>query len=155
MFRDNLLFSPAVALEKITPATPEVLRILDTYGFAMKRTMVNEDEPDHGARRHLLMDAFMPERLIVRAHRAPDGTAVHGPLRGRRPRRPGGRHVLRIPLTIALKFLGVPDDGAEQLRRFAVAHTLNTWGRPRRPSRSRSRTTWAASGRRRRRSSTP
>lgn len=65
VFRDNLLFSPAVALEKVTPATPEVLRILDTYGFAMKRTMVNEDEPDHMARRRLLMDAFMPERLIA------------------------------------------------------------------------------------------
>jgi ferredoxin-NADP reductase len=24
----------------------------------------------------------------------------------------------------------VPDEGAEQLRQFAVAHTLNTWGRP-------------------------
>jgi cytochrome P450 len=24
----------------------------------------------------------------------------------------------------------VPEDGAEQLRQFAVAHTLNTWGRP-------------------------
>ena len=35
-----------------------------------------------------------------------------------------------IPLNIALKFLGVPDEGAEQLRQFAVAHTLNTWGRP-------------------------
>jgi ferredoxin-NADP reductase len=35
-----------------------------------------------------------------------------------------------IPLNIALKFLGVPDDGAEQLRQFAVAHTINTWGRP-------------------------
>jgi cytochrome P450 len=35
-----------------------------------------------------------------------------------------------IPLTIALHFLGVPDEGAEQLRQFAVAHTLNTWGRP-------------------------
>ena len=33
-------------------------------------------------------------------------------------------------MNIALKFLGVPDDGAEQLRRFAVAHTLNTWGYP-------------------------
>jgi len=53
VFRDNLLFSPSVALEKITPATPEVMAILQSYGFAMNRTMVNEDEPDHMARRRL------------------------------------------------------------------------------------------------------
>ena len=131
VFRDNLLFSPAVALEKVTPATPEVLRILDTYGFAMKRTMVNEDEPDHMARRRLLMDAFMPERLIA-----------YEPIVRQMARQYMDRFVdagradlvgamfYEIPLTIALKFLGVPDEGAEQLRRFAVAHTLNTWGRP-------------------------
>ena len=28
VFRDNLLFSPSIALEKITPATPEVMSIL-------------------------------------------------------------------------------------------------------------------------------
>ena len=54
VFRDNILFSPSVALEKITPASPEVLQILQGYGFAMNRTMVNEDEPDHMARRRLL-----------------------------------------------------------------------------------------------------
>ncbi|MFV0383949.1 cytochrome P450, partial [Paracoccus sp. (in: a-proteobacteria)] len=35
-----------------------------------------------------------------------------------------------IPLTVALHFLGVPQDGADELKNFAVAHTLNTWGRP-------------------------
>jgi ferredoxin-NADP reductase len=35
-----------------------------------------------------------------------------------------------IPLTIALHFLGVPDEDIERLRDFSVAHTLNTWGRP-------------------------
>ena len=64
VFRDPVLFSPANALEKITPATPEVLAILQSYGFAMNRTMVNEDEPEHMARRRLLMDAFLPERLM-------------------------------------------------------------------------------------------
>ncbi|MCB2015927.1 MAG: cytochrome P450/oxidoreductase [Hydrogenophaga sp.] len=131
VFRDNLLFSPAVALEKITPATPEVMDILQRYGFAMNRTMVNEDEPDHMARRRLLMDAFLPERLLgyepmVRAlarqymdRFIDDGRADLV-----------GQMFYEIPLNIALKFLGVPEEGAEQLRQFAVAHTLNTWGRP-------------------------
>jgi cytochrome P450/ferredoxin-NADP reductase len=131
VFRDNILFSPSVALEKITPATDEVMAILKSYGFAMNRTMVNEDEPDHMARRRLLMDAFMPERLMH----------YEQPIR-ELARKYMDRFVdkgradlvaemfYEIPLTIALHFLGVPDEGAEQLRNFAVAHTLNTWGRP-------------------------
>lgn len=131
VFRDNLLFSPSIALEKITPATPEVMHILQSYGFAMNRTMVNEDEPEHMARRRLLMDAFLPERLLgfepmVRqlARQTMDGFIDKG-------RADLVKEMFyEIPLAIALKFLGVPDEGAEQLRQFAVAHTLNTWGRP-------------------------
>ncbi|MEZ5649334.1 MAG: cytochrome P450/oxidoreductase [Burkholderiaceae bacterium] len=131
VFRDNILFSPSVALEKITPAPPEAAEILKRYGYAMQRTMVNEDEPDHMERRRLLMDAFLPEEL-----------ARFEPAVRRMARQYMDRFIDRghadliadifyeIPLTIALHFLGVPDEGAEQLRQFAVAHTLNTWGRP-------------------------
>lgn len=131
VFRDNLLFSPSIALEKITPATPEVAEILKRHGFAMNRTMVNEDEPEHMARRRLLMDAFLPERLLTYE------PAVRALARQYMDRFiDKGRADLvkemfyEIPLTIALDFLGVPDEGADQLRQFAVAHTLNTWGRP-------------------------
>mgnify|MGYP001235060046 CR=1 FL=1 len=131
VFRDNILFSPAIALEKITPAPPEAMDILKKYGFDMRRTMVNEDEPDHMARRRLLLDDFLPENL-----------AKHEPAVRKLARQYMDRFIERgeaeliseffyeIPLTIALHFLGVPDEGAEQLRQFAVAHTLNTWGRP-------------------------
>jgi cytochrome P450/ferredoxin-NADP reductase len=131
IFRDNLLFSPSIALEKITPATPEVTQVLQGYGYAMNRTMVNEDEPDHMERRRLLMDAFLPERL---ATYEPTVRALARQYMGRFIDK-GRADLVRemfyeVPLNIALKFLGVPDDGAEQLRQFAVAHTLNTWGRP-------------------------
>lgn len=131
VFRDNILFSPSVALEKITPATPEVMQILQGYGYAMNRTMVNEDEPDHMERRRLLMDAFLPERLVTYE---PTVRALARQYMDRFVDK-GRADLVRemfyeIPLNIALKFLGVPDDGAEQLRQFAVAHTLNTWGRP-------------------------
>jgi cytochrome P450/ferredoxin-NADP reductase len=131
VFRDNILFSPSIALEKITPATPEVMAILQGYGYAVNRTMVNEDEPDHMERRRLLTDAFLPERLIA-----------YEPIVRNLARHYMDRFVdkgradlvaemfYEIPLNIALRFLGVPEDGAEQLRQYAVAHTLNTWGRP-------------------------
>lgn len=131
VFRDPVLFSASIALEKITPAPPQAQEILKKYGYAMERTMVNEDEPWHMERRRLLMDAFLPENL-----------ARHEPMVRRLARQYMDRFIDRgradlvadifyeIPLTVALHFLGVPDDGAEELRRFAVAHTLNTWGRP-------------------------
>ena len=131
VFRDNLLFSPSVALEKVTPATAQVLEILQSYGFAMNRTMVNEDEPDHMARRRLLMDAFLPENLIrfepvVRsmAQQYMDRFIDTGRVDLVQAM------FYEIPLAVALRFLGVPEEGAQQLREFAVAHTLNTWGRP-------------------------
>lgn len=131
VFRDNILFSPSIALEKITPATPEVTAILERYGYAMKRTMVNEDEPDHMERRRLLMDAFLPERLVAYEPMVRSLTRQHMDRfidAGRAELVSAMFH--DIPFIIALKFLGVSDEGAEQLRHFAVAHRLNTWGRP-------------------------
>ena len=61
VFRDPITFSPAIALEKISPAPEEAREILKSYGYAMNRTMVNEDEPDHMIRRRLLMDAFLTD----------------------------------------------------------------------------------------------
>jgi cytochrome P450/ferredoxin-NADP reductase len=131
IFRDHILFSPSIALEKITPAPPEAAEILARYGYAMDRTMVNEDEPAHMARRRLLLDSFAPEAL-----------AKHEPAIRRLTREYVDRFIDKgkadlvtemfweIPLTIALHFLGVRNDDIDELRRFCVAHTLNTWGRP-------------------------
>ena len=131
VFRDNILFSPSIVLEKLTPGGPETVAILERYGFALKRTMVNEDEPDHMERRRLLMDAFLPERIVryeptirALARQCMDRFVDSG-------RADLVREMFyEIPLNIALRFLGVPEDGAEQLRQFGVAHTLNTFGRP-------------------------
>lgn len=131
VFRDNILFSPSIALEKITPAPPEALPILQSYGYAMDRTMVNEDEPAHMERRRLLLESFAPEAL-----------ALHEPAIRQLTRQYMDRFIARgeadlvaemfaeIPLTVALHFLGVHDDDMERLRGFCVAHTINTWGRP-------------------------
>ncbi|PMR74655.1 cytochrome P450/oxidoreductase [Billgrantia endophytica] len=131
IFRDNLTFSPSIALEKITPPSDEALAVLERYGYGMNRTLVNEDEPAHMARRRELLDAFTPEAL-----------EAHAPMVRRLVREKldaivdRGRADLvaemfwEVPLTVALHFLGVPEEDMEQLRRFSVAHTLNTWGRP-------------------------
>ena len=131
IFRDNLTFSPSIALEKITPTGAEANAVLASYGYGMARTLVNEDEPAHMPRRRLLMGPFTPEALVR-----------HEPLVRRLAREyvdrfiDAGRADLvdemlwEVPLTVALHFLGVPEEDMETLRRYSIAHTVNTWGRP-------------------------
>ena len=131
IFRDNITFSPSIALEKITPTGDEANAVLASYGFALNRTLVNEDEPEHMPRRRLLMDPFTPEEL-----------KQHEPMVRQLARQyvdrfiDDGRAELvdqmlwEVPLTVALHFLGVPEEDMEVLRKYSIAHTVNTWGKP-------------------------
>ncbi|PXW23449.1 cytochrome P450/oxidoreductase [Paraburkholderia caballeronis] len=131
IFRDNLTFSPSIALEKITPTGPEANAVLASYGYAMNRTLVNEDEPAHMPRRRVLMEPFTPEHL-----------KHHEPMVRRLAREYVDRFIddgradlvdqllWEVPLTVALHFLGVPEEDMAMLRRYSIAHTVNTWGRP-------------------------
>lgn len=131
VFRDNVTFSPSIALEKVTPNAPEADAVLARHHYAMNRTLVNEDEPMHMERRRALMQSFVPEEL-----------AHHEPMVRRLAREYVDRFVDRgeadlvdemlweVPLTVALHFLGVPEDDMPTLRRYSIAHTVNTWGRP-------------------------
>jgi len=132
VFRDNIAFSPSIALEKITPTGEEANAVLASYGFALNRTLVNEDEPAHMPRRRALMDPFTPEELrhhepmvreLARAYVdrfIDDGRADLV-----------DQMLWEVPLTVALHFLGVPEEDMDRLREYSIAHTVNTWGRPR------------------------
>ena len=131
VFRDNLLYSPRNVLEKISQGTPEAMKILESYGYAMNRTLVNEDEPAHTERRRALMDHFLPENLegnqelIRRLTREKiDGFIDRGNADLVE------EMLYEVPLTVALHFLGVPEEEIGRMRSFAVAHSVNTWGRP-------------------------
>ncbi|CAG9167236.1 cytochrome P450/oxidoreductase [Cupriavidus respiraculi] len=131
IFRDNQTFSPSIALEKITPTGPEANAVLASYGYAMNRTLVNEDEPAHMPRRRALMEPFTPEAL-----------KHHEPMVRRLTREYVDRFIddgkadlvdqmlWEVPLTVALHFLGVPEEDMDLLRQYSIAHTVNTWGRP-------------------------
>ncbi len=131
IFRDHVNFSPSNALEKITPPTLAVQAALASYGYAMSRTLVNEDEPAHMARRRLLIDPFTPEAV-----------REHEPMVRELARQYVDRFIndgradlvdqmlWEVPLTIALHFLGVDEDDMPLLRQYSIAHTVNTWGRP-------------------------
>lgn len=131
IFRDNLTFSPSIALEKITPTGDEANAVLGSYNYAMNRTLVNEDEPAHMARRRVLMEPFTPEAL-----------KHHEPMVRQLAREYVDRFIddgqadlvdqmlWEVPLTVALHFLGVPEEDMDLLRKYSIAHTVNTWGRP-------------------------
>ena len=131
IFRDNITFSPSIALEKITPTGEEANAVLASYGYAMNRTLVNEDEPAHMPRRRALMDPFTPEAL-----------QRHEPMVRQLARQYVDRFIddgkadlvdqmlWEVPLTVALHFLGVPEEDMDTLRQYSIAHTVNTWGRP-------------------------
>jgi cytochrome P450/ferredoxin-NADP reductase len=131
IFRDNATFSPSNALEKITPFSQEAQDVLKSYDYGMNRTLVNEDEPVHMERRRALMHSFNPDEL-----------ALHEPMVRRLTREYVDRFVDRgeadlvdemlweVPLSVALHFLGVPEEDMDLLREYSIAHTVNTWGRP-------------------------
>jgi len=131
VFRDNITFSPSIALEKITPTGEQANAVLASYGYAMNRTLVNEDEPAHMPRRRALMEPFTPAEL-----------AHHEPMVRQLAREYVDRFIddgradlvdqllWEVPLTVALHFLGVPEEDMDLLRKYSIAHTVNTWGRP-------------------------
>ncbi|GIX24123.1 MAG: cytochrome P450 [Caldimonas sp.] len=131
IFRDPITFSPSIVLERISPTSDEALRVLQQYGYAMSRTLVNEDEPMHMARRRVLMAPFTPEHL-----------AEHEPMVRELVRKAVNRFVndgradlvdqllWEVPFTVALHFLGVDAEDREKMRRFSIAHTVNAFGRP-------------------------
>lgn len=131
VFRDNILYSPCIALEKITPAPPEAMEVLKSYGYQLNRTMVNEDEPAHMERRRVLMDHFLPENLeakqemVRRLTREKMDAFVDT---GRVDL--VGALLYEVPLNVALHFLGVPGDEIAVFKTFSVAHSVNTWGKP-------------------------
>lgn len=131
IFRDPWTFSPANVLEPIVPPGPEVRAVLDRHGYAMARTLVNEDEPQHMQRRRVLMAPFTPEHL-----------ASHEPLVRRLVREAVDRFVdlgrvdlverllWPVPFAVALHFLGIDEEDQKRMKRFSIAHTVNAFGRP-------------------------
>ncbi|MDR7303651.1 cytochrome P450/oxidoreductase [Haloactinomyces albus] len=131
VFRDNITFSPSIALEKITPTITEADEVLRSYGYAMNRTLVNEDEPEHMPRRRVLMEPFTAPALVERedmvrrmAREAVDAFVDDGEVDL------VTEMLYQVPLTVAMRFLGVPEEDIGPLKEYSVAHTVNTWGRP-------------------------
>lgn len=131
VFRDNVTFSPSIALERVVPPSDAALKTLKRYDYAMSRTLVNEDEPAHMQRRRALMEHFLPANLAAKEEMVRTLTRQKiDALIDRGEADLVAGMFWEIPLTVALHFLGVPKEDVERLKEFSVAHTVNTWGKP-------------------------
>lgn len=131
IFRDPWTFSPANVLEPVVPHSQEALAVLRRYGYAMARTLVNEDEPQHMQRRRVLMAPFTPEHLAAHepfvrrlVREAVDGFVELGRVDLVE------RLLWPVPFTVALHFLGIDEEDRARMKRFSIAHTVNAFGRP-------------------------
>jgi cytochrome P450/ferredoxin-NADP reductase len=131
VFRDNVTFSPSIALERVVPPSDEAMETLKRYNYQMNRTLVNEDEPAHMERRRVLMEHFLPENLAAKEEMIRELTREKVDAFVDAGRVDLVEAMLwEIPLTVALHFLGVPKEDMDALKEFSVAHTVNTWGKP-------------------------
>ncbi|MEM5474079.1 cytochrome P450/oxidoreductase [Hoeflea sp. AS60] len=131
VFRDNITFSPSIALERVVPPSEEAMETLKQYNYQMNRTLVNEDEPAHMERRRVLMEHFLPANLAAKEDMIRQLTRKKVDAFVEAGRVDLVEAMLwEIPLTLALHFLGVPKEDMDALKEFSVAHTVNTWGKP-------------------------
>ena len=131
VFRDNILYSPSIVLEKIIPFSDSAMNILKSYDYQLNRTLVNEDEPVHTERRRALMEHFIPENLKVRESMIRELTTKYiDQFIDKGEVDLVDEMLWEIPLSVALNFLGVPQEDVETLKEYCTAHMVNTWGKP-------------------------
>jgi cytochrome P450/ferredoxin-NADP reductase len=121
VFRDNITFSPSIALERVVPPSEEAMATLKRYNY----------EPAHMERRRVLMEHFLPANLAAKEDMIRQLTREKVDAFVDAGRVDLVEAMLwEIPLTLALHFLGVPKEDMDALKEFSVAHTVNTWGKP-------------------------
>jgi cytochrome P450/ferredoxin-NADP reductase len=131
VFRDNLLFSPSIVLEPLVPPSPEAVATLQSYGFALGRTLVNEDEPEHMVRRRVLLEPFTPPHVVeheATVRRVTRECVDRFVEQGRVDLVDG--LFWEVPLVVALHFLGLDGEDVARIRGFARAHGAGVGSRP-------------------------
>lgn len=131
IFKETDKYTAFTALEKVVPLTDEAKGILNAYGYDFRDTIVNTDEPIHNPRRRALEAPFMVEELrkledTVRAtvDSYIDKFIDKGEV-------DIYKELLHIsPLTVALKFMGIPAEDMHKIHEYSMGHATATWGKP-------------------------
>ncbi len=131
IFKDTETFSASITLDQITPSTEETIGILVQHGFNPGLALVNEDGPSHQERRKAHQDPFKAKEvdaLVPRIREVVNGYIDnfvkngHGDLMA--------DLFQEAPITIALIFMGIPDEDIAACRQFTLDQTVFMYGRP-------------------------
>jgi cytochrome P450 len=131
VFRDTTSFSASLTLEPITPLREPAIAKLVEHQFDLGPFLVNEDEPIHMKRRRALAEPLTPAG--IKEWDQPIRDIVNGYLDSFVKR--GHANLVQellwdFPATVALKFLGVPDEDIVEAKQYAVGQIMFGFGRP-------------------------
>ncbi|WP_369031737.1 MULTISPECIES: cytochrome P450 [Streptomyces] len=131
IFKDTDTFSASITLDQITPSTEETVAILVEHGFNPGLALVNEDGESHRERRKAHQDPFKGKEVEALTPRIRELVTGHIDRFVKK-----GRGDLMVdlfqeaPITIALIFMGIPDEDIAACRQFTLDQTVFMYGRP-------------------------
>ncbi|GAB3223239.1 hypothetical protein GCM10027447_10770 [Glycomyces halotolerans] len=132
---DNARFSPANALDAITPLPPAVLRELTRHRFRLPPTLANNDTGSHERIRATFGEVFRPDR--VEALRPWLTGLVRRTVAGVAWRLRRGATVdldrevsSEVPLAALARLAGLEVGATQEVKRFSRAALELFWGRP-------------------------
>ncbi|WP_100446286.1 cytochrome P450 [Glycomyces xiaoerkulensis] len=132
---DNERFSPANALDAVTPLPPAVLRELTRHRFRLPPTLANNDTAGHERIRAVFGEVFRPDR--VAALRPWLTGLVRRRVAGLAWRLRAGEAVdldaevsSEVPLAALARLVGLEVGATGEVKRFSRAALELFWGRP-------------------------
>jgi len=132
---DGRRFSPANALDAVTPLPATVLRELARHRFRLPATLANNDTGTHESIRAAFAEAFAPPRVAALRPWL-TGLTRRAVLRAAVRLRAGEAVDLdaavssEVPLAALALLLGLDVDAAAEVKRFSRAALELFWGRP-------------------------
>lgn len=137
-FRDQDVFSAAIALDPLKPLYASALSLIGNGGFVPGDAMVNEDPPNHAERRKRLLKNFAPPRLKALEPFIREKTTgfidrfVHN---GRADL--VGEFVYELPALVLFRLVGIPDADVPMVKKWSTPLAEFQWGFPSEAEQSR------------------
>lgn len=131
IFKDTDAFSASITLDQITPSTEATVEILMKHGFNPGLALVNEDGESHRERRKAHQEPFKGKEVEALAGRIREVVSGHLDKIVKNGRADLMADLFQeAPITIALIFMGIPDEDIAACRQFTLDQTVFMYGRP-------------------------
>ncbi|MFI1104927.1 cytochrome P450 [Streptomyces melanogenes] len=131
IFKDTETFSASITLDQITPSTEETIGILVQHGFNPGLALVNEDGDSHRERRRAHQDPFKGKEVEALLPRIQELVGRYVDTFVKKGRADLMADLFQeAPITIALIFMGIPDEDIAACRQFTLDQTVFMYGRP-------------------------